>query len=36
MIEGDSGDERKTRVYWIPGNRKTLMSTMPRDVGNVA
>ena len=32
MIEGDSDDERKTVIL---GRRKTLMSTMPRDVGIV-
>ena len=31
MIEGDSDDERKTRVHLILGSRKTLMSTMPRE-----
>ena len=35
-IEGDSDDVRKTRVRLILGKRKTLMSTMPRDVGIVA
>ena len=36
MIDGDSDDERMTRAHLISGNRKTLMSTMPRDVGIVA
>ena len=35
MIEGDSDDERKTRAHLISASRKTLMSTMPRDVGIV-
>ena len=34
MIEGDSDDERKTRVHLILGSRKTLMSTMPRECWN--
>ena len=34
MIEGDSDDERKTRVHLILGSRETLMSTMPRDCWN--
>ena len=36
MIEGDSDDERKTRVPLIAGSSKTLMSTMPPDVGTAA
>ena len=36
MIEGDSDDKRKTRFHLILGSRKTLLSTMPRDVGLVA
>ena len=34
MIEGDSDDERKTRVHLILGSRKTLMSTLPRECWN--
>ena len=36
MFESDSDDERKTRVHWTFGSRKTLMSTVPRDCGIVA
>ena len=36
MIEGDSDDKSKTRFHLILGSRKTLLSTMPRDVGIVA
>ena len=34
MIEGDCDDERKTRVHFILGSRKSLMSTMPRECWN--
>ena len=34
MVEGDSDDERKTRVHLSFGRRKTLMSTVPRDCWN--
>ena len=30
VVEGDSDDERKTRVHLTFGSRKTLMSTVPR------
>ena len=32
MIEGESDDERKTRVRVISGSHKTLMSTVPREM----
>ena len=34
MIEGDSDDERKTRVHLVLGSRKALMPTMPRECSN--